>query len=509
MPDVPFPKAWWVQAGRLLAGCYPGDKDPVVAKSKLTALLDAGVRAVVCLQEKDERGHGGEPFVPYEGMLRELARERGVDVPWRRVPIPDFGVPQAETMEAIFDMIDDFLARDMPVYVHCWGGHGRTATVVGCWLVSHGMRGEEALRHIAELRSSRPELRREPAPQSGAQHEMIASWPRCGSRHVPQSPEGNPCPPGGTVAVGDRYRGGLVGLAVGDALGTTLEFRRPGTFAPIDDIAGGGPFRLQPGQWTDDTSMALCLAESLVEKRGFDPVDQLERYCRWWREGYLSSTGQCFDIGATTAGALSRFQQTGNPWSGPTEPDTAGNGSLMRLVPVPLAFASDPEKAIAMAGESSRTTHGARECIDACSYFAGLVVGALRGTPKEELLCDRYAPIPGHWLRHTLCPAIEAIAAGSFKEKQPPSIRGSGYVVHSLEAALWAFHNSRTFRDGALLAVNLGDDADTTGAVYGQLAGVFYGATKIPGDWCERVAKRDLLVGLAERLLALAASMEN
>ena len=101
----------------------------------------------------------------------------------------------------------------------------------------------------------------------------------------------------------DRYRGALLGLAVGDALGTTLEFKRPGSFAPITDMVGGGPFGLKPGQWTDDTSMALCLAESLVECRGFDPVDQLRRYCRWYREGHLSSTGRCFDIGNTTRAA--------------------------------------------------------------------------------------------------------------------------------------------------------------------------------------------------------------
>ncbi len=108
----------------------------------------------------------------------------------------------------------------------------------------------------------------------------------------------------------ELYRGCLLGLAVGDALGTTLEFRRPGTFEPIINMVGGGPFRLQPGQWTDDTSMALCLAESLIECKGFDPVDQLRRYCRWHREGYLSSTGICFDIGGTTRAALERFEQT-------------------------------------------------------------------------------------------------------------------------------------------------------------------------------------------------------
>jgi ADP-ribosyl-[dinitrogen reductase] hydrolase len=139
-----------------------------------------------------------------------------------------------------------------------------------------------------------------------------------------------------------RYRGSLLGLAVGDALGTTLEFKPPGTFPPLTDMVGGGPFHLEPGQWTDDTSMALCLAESLIERQGFDPVDQLERYLRWYRQGHLSSNGRCFDIGTTVQTALHRFEHTHKPYCGPTDPMSAGNGSLMRLAPVPLAYALSP-----------------------------------------------------------------------------------------------------------------------------------------------------------------------
>jgi ADP-ribosylglycohydrolase len=277
-----------------------------------------------------------------------------------------------------------------------------------------------------------------------------------------------------------RFRGSLLGLAAGDALGTTLEFRPPGSFKPITDIVGGGPFGLPPGAWTDDTSMALCLAESLIERRGFDAVHQLETYCRWWRDGHLSSTGKCFDIGVTTRTALAHFQKTGDADSGPTDPHSAGNGSIMRLAPVPLAFAGDPRVAHDRAADSSRTTHGTAECVDACRYLAGLIVGALNGVPKDELLSPHHSPAAGVWDKAPLAPEIATVAAGSFRERHPPAIRGSGYVVASLEAAMWAFHNSENFRDGALLAVNLGDDADTTGAVYGQLAGAYYGEPASP-----------------------------
>jgi ADP-ribosylglycohydrolase len=300
-----------------------------------------------------------------------------------------------------------------------------------------------------------------------------------------------------------RYRGSLLGLAVGDALGTTLEFSPPGSFEPIADIVGGGPFGLTAGQWTDDTSMALCLAESLVERRGFDAADQLERYLRWYREGHLSSTGRCFDIGSTTRTALLRFEQTHDPQSSSTNPASAGNGSIMRLASVPMFYALNPAEAIEKSGESSRTTHGAAAAVDACRYLGALIVGALKGAEKEELLSKRYSPVPGYWLAHPLTSEIDEVAAGSFKKRQPPQIRGTGCVVESLEAALWALYHSDSFGAGCLLAVNLGDDADTTGAVYGQLAGAIYGEGGIPEVWRARVACRELIVSLAERLLAL------
>ncbi len=159
----------------------------------------------------------------------------------------------------------------------------------------------------------------------------------------------------------ERYRGSLLGLATGDALGATVEFRLPGSFAPVTGMRGGGPFDLKPGQWTDDTSMALCLAESLIEKRGFDPADQLSRYLRWYRQGYLSSTGACFDVGTTTSTALHLFEKTGAPFCGAESSRTAGNGALMRLAPIPLAFAANPRLAIERAADSSRTTHAAVE----------------------------------------------------------------------------------------------------------------------------------------------------
>ena len=302
----------------------------------------------------------------------------------------------------------------------------------------------------------------------------------------------------------DRFRGCLIGLAVGDALGTALEFKQPGNFQPIADMVGGGPFGLRPGEWTDDTSMALCLATSLIEKSGFEPADQMSRYVRWWKSGYLSATGTCFDIGNTVASALSRFLRTGQPYSGSTDSMSAGNGSLMRLAPVPMYYAKDASSAIDRSADSSRTTHGALDAGDACRYFGGLLVGALNGVPKEALLSGSYTPVAELWEARPLSDRIATVADGSFKHRQPPDIRGTGYVVESLEAALWAFHRSDHFREGALLAANLGNDADTTAAIYGQIAGAHYGLEGIPAGWRERLTMVTEITTMADSLYELA-----
>jgi len=208
-------------------------------------------------------------------------------------------------------------------------------------------------------------------------------------------------------------------------------------------------------------------------------------------------------MGITPSGALTRFESTGEPFAGSTDADTAGNGSIMRLAPVPVAYAHDPSVAMYLAGESSRTTHGAPNCVAACRYLGGLIVGAMNGADKATLLSERFSPVANAWLDHPLTTAVDEVAGGSFQRKQPPEIEGTGYVVASLEAALWAFHSTTSFEEGALAAVNLGDDADTTGAVFGQLAGAYYGVDGIPARWLEPLAMRAEIERLADELAAL------
>jgi ADP-ribosyl-[dinitrogen reductase] hydrolase len=488
-PPRPNGNTYWVVPLKFLAGEYPGDEDPVKARKKIKQFLAAGIRHFIDLTEPDE-------LVPYDAILSEEARNSGIRTTYQRFPIRDNSVPSdSDHLAEILIAIDGRIREGGAVYLHCWGGVGRTGLVVASWLQEHGRIPDDALAELSAKWSTVEKIYRKPeSPETPTQVDWIRIWPQR-RRSVQQ------------LLVRERYRGALLGLAVGDALGTTVEFKAPGAFKPITEMVGGGPFGLKPGQWTDDTSMALCLAESLIEKRGFDPKDQMDRYCRWWQEGYLSSTGACFDIGITVKTALAHYLRSGEPFAGSTDPLTAGNGSLMRLAPVPLAFRRDFELGIHNAGESSRTTHAAPTTIDACRYFGGLLLGALEGRSKEELLSSFYAPAPDerYWKRHPLSSEIAEIADGSFKQKEPPAIIGNGFVVRSLEAALWAFYRSDSFREGALRAVNLGNDADTTGAIYGQLAGAFYGVNAIPGDWLERLTMREFIRERADALFDVSA----
>jgi len=289
----------------------------------------------------------------------------------------------------------------------------------------------------------------------------------------------------------ERGLGCLLGLAAGDALGTTLEFSRRDMHAPLTDMIGGGPFHLRPGEWTDDTSMALCLADSLIACGGLDQHELMERFVRWWRAGHNSHNGRCFDIGITTRQALQRFVETGDPVAGSTDPNTAGNGSIMRLAPVALRWASDPRRAVTAARAQSVTTHAAPAAVEGCALLADILVEAIATGEKPGVLRHRLAKEP----------SIAAIGAGSWRGKDRDAIMSSGYVVHTLEAALWCVARTDTFADAVLLAANLADDADTVAAVTGQIAGALWGRGAIPAHWLDRLAWREAIEHRGHQLL--------
>ncbi len=306
-----------------------------------------------------------------------------------------------------------------------------------------------------------------------------------------------------------RQRGTLLGLAVGDALGAAVEFQYPGTFEPVTGYRAGGSHGLAPGEWTDDTSMALALADSIASA-GWDLNDQAERYVRWWQEGHYSVNGRCFDIGNATASALYRFQKTGNArTSGDPSERVAGNGSIMRLAPVPIRyiglFPDRMNELVELAVECSLTTHASPQCLSACVYMTVVLCGLIDGQPRDEVLDPEWGPMLRAREIAPFHPEIAEVAEGSFRRKSPPQIVGSGYVVKSLEAALWAFHDAQDFREAVLRAVNLGDDADTTGAICGQFAGAYWGESGIPVEWREGLARKDMIESALAALLASGA----
>ena len=408
-------------------------------------------------------------------MLGDAVRARHMD--WIHLPILDRGVPDAAFecgWVAVGEGLRARFREGFNVLVHCMGGLGRAGTIASRLLIELGWSPSAA---VAEVRRVRPG-----AIETDGQMEVVHGY----------EPVAELTPDTSDAAIRDRAIGALVGLAIGDAVGTTLEFKTRDSYPPLTDLVGGGPFGLEAGQFTDDTSMALALADSLAAGDGLDEHDLMTRFLSWYEEGAYSSTGKCFDIGMTTRDALARFKRSGDPIAGSTDPMNAGNGSLMRLAPVAIRFWQDRAALHGAAARQSRTTHAAAEAVDACIAFADRLAVAIAGKPRSEVLSARMTD---------LSPKITAIEAGSWRGKHRDEVSSSGYVVHSLEAALWCVGRTASFRDAILLAANLGDDADTVAAITGQLAGALYGWSAIPKDWIARLAMQGRIIGMASALL--------
>ncbi len=300
-----------------------------------------------------------------------------------------------------------------------------------------------------------------------------------------------------------------MGLAVGDALGSVVEFAEPNTFEPVTGYRSGGPHRLNAGEWTDDTSLALAIADSIAQV-GWDLNDQAERYVQWMKHGKYSVNGRCFDIGITTSRALHTFMEGKDAaLSGSRSESASGNGSIMRLAPVPIRYHglySDRIHELAkLAEESSLPTHASEQCLSACRYLALVLSALIHGEDRDAVLSPEWGPLTELHAIKPLHPPVFAVAQGSFRDKQPPAIRGAGWVVQSLEAALWAFHDASSFEGAVLKGVNLGDDADTTGSVVGQLAGACWGESGIPAGLREGLARYDMLDAALAGLLGQGA----
>lgn len=297
----------------------------------------------------------------------------------------------------------------------------------------------------------------------------------------------------------------LLGAACGDALGSIQEGTPKPLVQPISDLQSGGLLGVQAGEWGDDTALTLCLADSLLACHGFHSRDQMDRYLRWWQQGYRSCTGTPARVGQTVLAALTRYQHTRDPWSGDEDPLTAGNGALMRVAPVALYYYAERqsvERAMQIAAWQARLTHGETRAVQACQLVTWLLWQLLDGEQDKEHWLDprRLLSLLKPWGQQWH-PDIVDVISGSYRHKDAQHIRATGYVIHTLEAALWALWQCDDFASGALLAANLGEEAGTTASVYGQLAGPFYGLASLPAHWRSQLHQAAVIEQIALDLI--------
>ena len=463
----PLPNSYWVLPGQLLAGEYPADPLPTVTAERLARLQQAGITCFIDLTEPRE-APGYRAALP--------AGTRHV-----RMPITDHGVPaERQQMSEILACIREALAGGARVYVHCRAGIGRTATVIGCLLVEQGRSGAEALAELNRLWQQSARAAQWPnLPETHEQSQYIERWSGLAD------PLLEPATLAAARGVRDRFLGTLLGLALGDALAAATQFARPGRFTPVADLLGGGPFDLPRGAWSDDTAMALCLAESLLERGGFDGGDQVQRYRRWQQQGHLSATGQCVGITANTARALSRAQWRRQGFAGHHDPLVQDPEVLSRVAPVALYFFARGTAAIQQAAsDAARITCQAPAALAACRSLARALYAALSGLDKAAIL-----------------------AAGRAAEPPSPGNRGEAATEGApaaLAAALAAFERTASLREALLAAANLGGNSDVVAGACGALAGAHYGSGAIPALWRNSLMKHELLEATADRLLAQA-----
>lgn len=312
----------------------------------------------------------------------------------------------------------------------------------------------------------------------------------------------------GSHSAAQRYhliRGAIFGHAIGDALGVPVEFvpRQRLQDHPVEDMAGGGSRGYPAGTWSDDSSMTFCALASLTQCNGFNGMDMMERFAKWAQDGYMTSTGRAFGIGRTTAAAICRFLRGEHSaaYGGTSEKDN-GNGSLMRILPVVLfnffckANGSD-EQRMETIYQASQLTHAHLRSQVACGIYSFIAAELLCKPAKSSVLLGLQKSSE-FYQDHEEYPNFSRLfSAGSFSLPME-EIKSGGYVVDTLEAAVWCLMNSSTYRDCVLKAVNLGGDTDTVAAVAGGLAGILYGEAALPEAWSTQLADSKMIDDLCK-----------
>jgi len=489
--NPPFLNSYWLEPERILCGEYPRDFDDLKDHEGMSAILDAGARVFIDLTEDGE-------LKPYRDIALETAAKLGIDaeeLEFFRFPIRDVSVPKNEgEMRAILRTVRLARHRGKVVYLHCWGGRGRTGTVAGCALRElFGLDGDEALTLLKDRWQACAKSAHSESPETDEQRGFVRSFNPLRSR-------------------GNQVESAILGAAVGDALGVPVEFagRKARAADPVTGMREFGTHRQPAGTWSDDTSMILATIEGFLKAGTGSPEAVMEEFSLWMNAAKHTPHGSVFDIGNATREAIQRYGLGTTPLAcGGTDPWSNGNGSLMRILPVGLAYANDPEL-IGKASEMSALTHAHERSRMSCAFFC-LVVSEL--THGESLV----AAAEFAWAVMDHCwefSPIERVFFDRWKPEQlfardETEIGSTGHVVDTLEAALWVNARHDDYRDAVLHAVNLGDDTDTTGCVAGGLAGLIHGEGGIPAEWLEVLVKREELRGLAQAFSGLSMNRQT
>lgn len=502
-PDWTMPRpidaTYWVVPGRLLVGEHPGSRSRAQSMERLRRFLEAGITCFIDLTEPDE--------LPGYEMLLPFETPSGRRVEYLREPIPDHGVPaDRETMGRIVAMLGGALETGHNVYLHCRAGVGRSAMAAGCWLAERNPGGGEAA--LAELADYWPQCVQSNSwrhvPETSEQREYVRSWHslRSASKGPSRAAQSRGSVqgaaagtnPGSGLSLEQRVRGGWLGLALGDAIGA-----RHATAA-----ANAAPLA-----WTQHTSLALCLAESLHALGGSDARDQIERYWRWFKEGYLSATGEPGEAHASpdVAKALATFRWRGLPMAGSHDPKDAAAVSLPRVIGAALFAGNDPVAAIALAAESSRTTHQSPLILDACRVYSAMLVSALHGRPSTEWLQALPEPVAGCWAAKPVRQDVQSAMAAVPSAVGARATGGALDVLQALAIARRIVGDAQDF-DAAVAEAKrcVRDDPALVGALVGSMYGLYYGVDALPAAGLGQLAGRDPLDIAIERSLARLAT---
>jgi len=479
MVTPPFAHSYWLEPGRILCGEYPRDHDDAGTHSGMEAVLKAGVRCFVDLTGEGE-------LKPYRDIARQTAQQLGIErdaLEFHRHPIRDVSVPrQPGEMRAVLRTLRSARHRGVVAYLHCWGGKGRTGTVAGCLLREifslSGGRGLVLLRERwqACAKSSHSE-----SPETAEQCRYVSDWP--------------------VESRGEKIEAAIAGAAVGDALGVPVEFhgRSQRVTDPVTGMREYGTHHQPAGTWSDDTSMILATLSGLTGAGDFEPSAVMEQFRRWVAGAKYTPHGEVFDIGIATRSAIRRFEQGTPPLDcGGTGEQSNGNGSLMRILPVALAWPDDPDL-IDKASQLSALTHAHERSRFCCAFYCLVVSDLLHGDSIGEATAFAWQVMDQRW-------SFSAAERARFEKLHPDllfareedSIGSSGHVIDTLEASLWVNARHDDFADAVLHAVNLGDDTDTTACVAGGLAGLIHGIGRIPQEWRDVLVARETLVAAAD-----------